>query len=137
MKLSRASSYALHAIVSMASQHGNDISVSRTIAKDRHLPGLFLLKILRPLVAARLLLSKKGPNGGYRLARPATKITMLEVIEAVDGPLRGHAPFTEAKDDAGLEHQLEAICDQAAAPIRRQLQKIRISDLVDKTAKRR
>ena len=51
---------------------------SHHIARARGIPELFLLKILKPLVSARILRSVKGPNGGYRLARPAQKITMLE-----------------------------------------------------------
>src|SRR5581483_8942418 len=99
MKLTRASSYALHAVAHMAATGEDRPVASHHIAKARGIPELFLLKILKPLVSARILRSVKGPNGGYRLARPAAKITMLEVVEAVDGPIRGTAPLAEGGQD--------------------------------------
>jgi Rrf2 family protein len=130
MKLTRASSYALHAVTYMAVQKQQDKPVaSHHIAHARGIPERFLLKVLKPLVSARVLLSIKGPNGGYRLARPASDITMLEILEAVDGPIRGQAPDT--KDTNGnLNHKLEVICKQTADQVRKQLEKVRISDLV-------
>src|SRR5262249_41668527 len=50
-----------------------------------------MLKMLEPLVKACVLDSMKGPNGGYRLARPAEAISLLEIIEAMDGPITNHA----------------------------------------------
>ena len=69
MKLTRASSYALHAVAFMAAQKVNKPVASHLIAKARGIPERFLLKVLKPLVSARVLHSIKGPNGGYRLAR--------------------------------------------------------------------
>src|SRR3954447_1248884 len=92
MKLTRATSYALHAVAYMAGQKKDLPTASHVIAHKRGIPDRFLLKVLKPLVNAQILLSVKGPNGGYRLARPATEITVLEILEAVEGPIRGHAP---------------------------------------------
>ena len=84
MKLSRASSYALHAVAFMAGRKDNTKAVaSHHIAAARGIPDRFLLKVLKPLVSAQILLSVKGPNGGYRLARSPSDISMLEVVEAV------------------------------------------------------
>jgi Rrf2 family protein len=98
------------------------------IAQARGIPEKFLLKILRPLVAARVLRSVKGPNGGFRLARPAAKITLLEVVEAVDGPIFGMAGPVGAGGN-GLDGRLEAICNHSADRLRRHLGKVRLSDL--------
>ena len=82
MKLTRASSYALHAVAYMAQQKNVDKPVaSHKIAEERDIPERFLLKVLKPLVTARVLVSIKGPSGGYRLARPAADINMLEIVE--------------------------------------------------------
>ncbi len=131
MKLTRASSYALHAIEYMAANKVQKPLASHHIAEARGIPERFLLKVLKPLVSARVLHSVKGPNGGYRLARPASKITMLEVIEAVDGPIRGQAPLADS-NQRGIDPRLQAICNTAADQVRRQLDKVRISDLIDK-----
>lgn len=131
MKLTRASSYALHAVAFMASQKSDKPVASHHIAKERKIPERFLLKVLKPLVGARVLLSVKGPNGGYRLARAANQITMLEILEAVDGPIRGQSPFGEGEDNGSpLNTKLETICKNTAEQIRKQLEKVKVSDLV-------
>jgi hypothetical protein len=54
---------------------------------------------------------------------------MLDILEAVDGPIRGQAPLLEENNGA-LNHKLEAICKQSADQVRKQLEKVRLSDLV-------
>ena len=137
MKLTRASTYALHAVVHMAVQGQNKPVASHIIAEARHIPERFLLKVLKPLVSAGILRSIKGPSGGYQLARPANQITMLEVVEAVDGPVRGQVPAYHDADKGNLDRQLESICEQAAEQLRRHLQKVRITELAGKPAKGR
>jgi Rrf2 family protein len=132
MKLTRASSYALHALVHMAGQKKNDPLASHLIAQARGIPDRFLLKVLKPLVTAQVLQSVKGPNGGYRLARPPSEITMLEVLEAVDGPIRGAAPFNLNEKDSGLRKRLDEICNQSAEQIRKHLGKVKLSELSSK-----
>jgi Rrf2 family protein len=129
LRLTRAASYAVHALVYMASQKHNRPMASHNVAKERGIPERFLLKVLKPLVSAQVLLSIKGPNGGYRLARPANEVTLLEVLEAVDGPVRGQNTFARDETDAGLNKRMDQICNQAADTIRKQLQKVRLSDL--------
>jgi Rrf2 family protein len=128
MKLTRASSYAIHAIVHIAAQNSNKTLASHDIAKARKIPERFLLKVLKPLVSAGLLYSVKGPNGGYRLARQPNQITMLDVVEAVDGPIRGMTAFTESNSQP-LGKKLETICSQAAQQTRKAFQGVRLSQL--------
>jgi Rrf2 family protein len=132
MKLTRASSYALHAVSYMAAQKKDHPTASHFIAHKRKIPERFLLKVLKPLVSAQILLSIKGPNGGYRLARSPNEISMLEVIEAVDGPIRGSAPTGHDDPSSHLNRRLEQVCNQAAEQIRKQLGKIKISELSTK-----
>ena len=131
MRLTRASSYALHAVVFMAVQRQQNKPVaSHHIAKARGIPERFLLKVLKPLVSARVLHSIKGPNGGYRLARSASDISMLEIIEAVDGPMRGHVAFQSEAKDAALYKHLESLCVQATDKTRKSLQSVKLSQLM-------
>src|ERR1700694_5181243 len=129
MKLTRASCYAIHALVYMALQKQNKPVASHHVAKARGIPERFLLKVLKPLVSARILHSIKGPNGGYRLARSGGDISMLEIIEAVDGPIRGTAPLSQSNSDGHLDRKLENICNHSAEQLRKHLQKVRISEL--------
>jgi Rrf2 family protein len=129
MKLSATCCYALRALVYLAGVKENQPVTSHVVAQACGAPERFLLKILRPLVGARVLHSMKGPNGGYRLARPAKAITVLEIVEAVDGPVNGLAPALETAASAQLDGQLAAVCALAAETYRQQLAKVRLSDL--------
>jgi Rrf2 family protein len=102
---------------------------SHEIAQAHRIPERFLLKVLKPLVSAGLLHSVKGPRGGYRLAKPAREISMLEVIEAVDGPIRGVTAFHSDAASNGLGRKLDTICVQAAEQTRRHLGNVRLSNL--------
>jgi Rrf2 family protein len=117
----------------MAAQKQNRPVASHVIARARGIPERFLLKVLKPLVSARVLHSVKGPNGGYRLARSATDISMLEVVEAVDGPIRGQAPLAQVEGDGALDRRLETICNQSAEQLRKQLQHVRLSELASRS----
>lgn len=132
MKLTRASSYAIQALAYMGAQKHNRPVASHHIAQARGIPERFLLKVLKPLVSARVLQSIKGPNGGYRLAKTPHDISLLEVLEAVDGPIRGQAAFSREENESSLNRRLDQICNQAAEQVRKQFQKVRISELVHK-----
>jgi Rrf2 family protein len=132
MRLTRASSYGLHAVVYMASLKHDRPVASHIIAKNQGIPDRFLLKILKPLVTAQILKSLKGPNGGYRLAKPASAISLLEIVEAIDGPVRGHSPLSEDGGDSALNRKLAAICNQGAEHTRKRFEKVRVSDLANK-----
>ncbi len=132
MRLTRAANYAIHAVVFMAAQKHNRPMASHQIAEARGIPERFLLKVLKPLVSVRVLRSVKGPNGGYRLAKPPTDISLLEILEAVDGPVRGQESYPGEQTDGQLNKRLDQICNQAAEQVRRQLQKVRVSDLASR-----
>src|SRR4051794_21466 len=132
MKISRASSYALHAIVYMASQKKDCPLASHLIAQACGIPERFLLKVLKPLVSARVLHSTKGPHGGYRLARGPNEITLLEVLEEIDGPIRGDAPPGRITDGNPLSLRLNQVCSAAAELTRKALRKVKISELAAK-----
>ena len=135
MKLSRSSSYALLALVHLARGAPDQSVPSHVIAQADGTPDRFLLKILKPLVVGRILYSVKGPNGGYRLARAPEKISVLEVVEAVDGPLRGEAPTVGMGDAAALDQRLDAECQKVAELVRGQLRKVSIQNLAGKRIK--
>lgn len=136
MKLSRASTYALHAVAHMAARDEDTPLASQKIAEIEGIPDRFLLKVLKPLVGAQVLRSLKGPHGGYRLAKANSAINVLQIVEAVDGPIRGQVPFSGPSRNAALDHKLEQICNDAADAVRKVLQSARISELVDKKPKK-
>ena len=129
MKLTHAASYALHAVVYIAGQENGKAVASHQIARARGIPERFLLKVLKPLVAANVLTSIKGPNGGYKLVRRLREISMLDVVEAVDGPIKGAAP---SHHDRHLNGKLETICQKSALQVRRLLERLKLADLAKK-----
>jgi Rrf2 family protein len=129
MRLTRASNYALQALAYLLEQPADRSVASHVVAEARDIPERFLLKVLQPLVTAGVLRSVKGPNGGYRLARPARQITLLEVIEAVDGPIRGAAPAVGKDGAAALDRRLQAVCEGAADVVRERIGKVTLAEL--------
>ncbi|HEX5272477.1 MAG TPA: Rrf2 family transcriptional regulator, partial [Gemmataceae bacterium] len=95
----------------------------------RGIPKLFLLKCLLRATSAGLLRSVKGPNGGYLLARPPREISVLQIIEGVDGPIRGDAPQVGQGAAAALDARLQVVCDEIAVLLRERLAKISLADL--------
>jgi Rrf2 family iron-sulfur cluster assembly transcriptional regulator len=87
MKISRKSDYALRAVLYIARQTNDARSSINAIAESERVPRDFLAKILKELTRAEILRSYQGVHGGYQLSRPAAQINILDVIEAMDGPL--------------------------------------------------
>jgi Rrf2 family protein len=132
MKLTLASRYALHAVAYLAVQKKEVPVASRLIAQARGISDRFLLKVLKPLVSAQILVSVKGPSGGYRLARAASEISLLDVVEAVEGQIRGQAPAGKDEKYSLLSKRLDEICSQTAEQTRKFLGKIKMSELTSK-----
>lgn len=128
--MSRASTYALKALTYLAGQKSGAPIPSHVVAEGaRDIPKLFLLKCLLRATSAGLLRSLKGPNGGYVLARPPRQISVLDVVEAVDGPIRGEAPAVGRDGTAGLDRKLQDVCDGAAGLVRERLGRVTLADL--------
>jgi Rrf2 family protein len=87
VKLTRRSEYALLALIHLARAKGEGYVVAAAIAEAQGLPGKFLEQLLMTLKRGGLVKSQKGPHGGYKLARPAEKISLAEIIRLLDGAL--------------------------------------------------
>ena len=96
MKLSNTVSYALQAVVRLADTFGGAPVPCSELAAAGRMPDRFLLQILRTLAAHEILVSTRGVFGGYTLARPPEEITLLDIIEAIDGRLTCTLPMAEA-----------------------------------------
>ncbi|NLV16638.1 MAG: Rrf2 family transcriptional regulator [Syntrophomonadaceae bacterium] len=87
MFLNQATDYAFRAVLFLAHQPDEMIVDSQTIAEREHIPTRFLLKIMPSLIRAGIIRSQRGAGGGYALARKPEAITLLDVLEAVEGPI--------------------------------------------------
>jgi Rrf2 family protein len=87
LRLTSAADYAIRAMIHLACLPDGGVALRSEIAEAQYIPTSFMAKILRSLVRARLLRSSRGVNGGFSLARPAAEVNMLEIVEAIEGPL--------------------------------------------------
>lgn len=134
LKLTKKADYGLIALKHMAtvSLRRPAVASAKEIADRYRIPLPLLSKVLQQLSRNGFLASVQGTHGGYRLAREAGRITVLEVIRSIDGPIILTSCFTEHKE-----------CDQSAQctvrePLRRVhesilalLDSISIADLLD------
>jgi Rrf2 family protein len=130
MKISRSIGYAVLAVGYIAQHKDEKIILSQDISKKYDIPLEYLLKILQQFVRANVLRSKRGPRGGFSLAKPAKKITMLQIIEAVDGPLTGQLNLAELMRGAKFGARADKVYEKAVAQARAVLAKTKLSDLV-------
>ncbi len=86
MKLSEGVEAAIHSAAMLARLEGGATMPGSALAEAFGLSPSYLLKHLQALTAARILESVPGPAGGYRLARPAETISLLDIVLAVEGP---------------------------------------------------
>lgn len=129
MKLSRTVLYAVQATLQLAElQSAGPVPCSR-LANDGGMPERFLLQILRSLVTHGILHSTRGVDGGYSLNRTSQDISLLELIEAIEGPFGPKLPEPDSASSAARQHQLREALEGVAANLRRQLHGIKLSDL--------
>jgi len=96
MQITRQADYAVRAVLYLA-RNGHQRTATSMIAEKQRIPPSFLAKIVSQLSIAGLLHTSRGARGGVSLARPPQEITLLEVIEAIDGPIQ----LNECVGDAG------------------------------------
>ena len=113
MKLNQTIAYAVTAMSHIAAMPTGLLVNNTAICKAAKMPDRYVLQVLRQLVNAGLLVSVRGVQGGYKLARPANRITLLEIVEAVDGPLnqsqRVDLPAMSLKAAAHMKNAFAAI----------------------------
>jgi Rrf2 family protein len=88
MQITRQADYAVHAVLHLAQIKNGSRTATSIVAKEQHIPPSFLAKIIAQLSVAGLLQTSRGAHGGVTLAREPKNITLLEVIEAIDGPIQ-------------------------------------------------
>lgn len=138
MHISAKSDYALRALIVMARSAvgSSDGPLSaqplpaEAMATTQDIPHNFLLAILADLRRTGIVRSKRGQGGGWLLARPATEITVADVIRAVDGPLVSvHGLRPEAVSYSGEATILQPVWIAARSSLREVLEAVSLADL--------
>ena len=94
------------------------------------MPERFLLQILRNLVTHGILRSTRGVEGGYTLMKPPEEISLLDIIEAIEGPMAAGEIDGEEGFPPESQVRLNEALDQLADTARRQLESIKFSELL-------
>jgi Rrf2 family protein len=131
MRVSAKTDYALRAAVELAAaQDGGTPVKGERLATSQSIPLRFLENILLQLRHAGLVESRRGAEGGYRLARPAAEISLADVIRAIDGPLAGvsgHRP--ETLEFTGTSEPLRDVWIAVRAALRGVLESVTLADV--------
>ena len=87
MIITRATEYAIRAILYMACRPHGEIVLKKDICRAQEITPAFLTKILQPLIKEGIVGSQRGVGGGFFLAKPATEITLYDIVKSQEGPL--------------------------------------------------
>jgi Rrf2 family protein len=87
MQITRQADYAIRAVRFLAKQGSSERVATSTVAREMKIPASFLAKIISQLSIAGLLHTSRGARGGVSLAREPKDISVLDVVEAIDGPI--------------------------------------------------
>lgn len=131
MKLSAKAEYACLAVLALAGSGPEDPPLRiREIAEEHGIPERYLVQILLQLKAAGLVLSTRGASGGYRLARLPERISLAEVLSAIDGPQLHREPAGPAA------RSLEAVWRDVREAERAVLERTSIAALAQRSSPR-
>jgi Rrf2 family protein len=130
MKLSRTVAYAVQATLQLAKTGSNLPVPCSQLASDGKMPERFLLQILRNLVTHGILRSTRGVDGGYMLVRSPEEVSLLEVIEAIDGPLNADSNLRDVLSTNSHDRLQDAL-SEVTSTARSQLEAIKLSQLLE------
>jgi Rrf2 family protein len=128
---SSTSEYALRAVVELAKDAAP--RTASALADAVQIPKGYVSKVMQDLARAGIVNSQRGPNGGFTLARPADKISVLDVLNAVDPLRRILACPLNLPEHAQRLCKLHQKLDDAIALVEKTLEAARISDMVETT----
>lgn len=130
MQISAKADYAVRALIELGAHDGGPLK-GEQLAESQSLPPKFLESILSQVRHHGLLVSRRGADGGYWLARPPAQITIAQVVRATDGPLasvRGQRP--EDMEYVGAPAALGEVWLALRASLRSVLESVTLADLV-------
>ena len=130
IKMNITVSYALAATAYIAENYQDGLVLSARISKEYDIPKAYLLRILQHLVKAQVLTGKRGPRGGFTLARDPKEITMLQIIEAVDGSLMGSQYMTGQEHSLDFTRKMGSVCTKAIEKEMEVYDKAKLSDML-------
>ncbi|HKJ26387.1 MAG TPA: Rrf2 family transcriptional regulator [Anaerolineales bacterium] len=117
MQITRQADYAVRAVMYLAQLGSNEKASTSQIAEEKDIPLSFLAKIIAQLSVAGLLQTMRGARGGVTLARQAEEISLLEVVEAIDGPILINECVNDSYDCSQHGCPMRSIWQEAQADL--------------------
>jgi len=127
--ISPTAEYALRAVVAIAQSNG-DAATTQSIAKLTKVPPAYLPKVLQMLGRVGLVDSRRGLGGGFKLAKPAAELTVLEVVNAVDPIRRIEKCPLDLESHGGILCPLHKRLDEAMEHVERSFAGTTIAELL-------
>ena len=130
MELTRKGEYAIRGIVYLAGRPTDKVCLLSDIAAAVDVPPTFLAKIFQQFSKIGLVKSFRGTGGGFMLGRPAENITLLEVVEAVEGPIIPNRCVTKPSDCDRSSHCLvHPVWNRVQGEVRNVLEGVTLKEL--------
>ncbi|HQE83560.1 MAG TPA: Rrf2 family transcriptional regulator [Candidatus Hydrogenedentes bacterium] len=127
MNISSRCEYACRAIIELALNANSEQPVTAlAIANKRNIPGKYLVHILIQLKRAGIVRSVRGAQGGYILCRPPGNISLLDIIEAIEGPIIDLQPI-----EGHADKDVAPIWKDVACEVSKVLKSYRVQDIID------
>ncbi len=104
MQVTREADYGIRSVLYLSRQPFKKVSFVNEISEEYKIPRSFLAKILQKLVKAKIVRSYRGVKGGFSLARQARDITVLDVLEAIEGKLALNICVSDKKKCSFSKH---------------------------------
>ena len=134
MQLTRGLEYGIEGILYLARQGSGESTFVREVSRATSIPETFLAKIFQKLASKGLVRSRRGFRGGFRLARPAGRITLREVVEALEGPILFHRCLDHLRDRGRRSRcQARQVFGQVQREVAGVLEQTTLADLLEVT----
>lgn len=143
MRLSQGVEWTVHACVNLAWLPPQTAVPVTRLAEFHELPSAYLNKHFQALARAGVVSSRSGPRGGFLLARPPDEITLLDIVDAIEGPepafrcteIRQRGPLPASRRDCRVPCRIATVMRTAEQAYRNELAAVSIADIADDVAR--
>jgi Rrf2 family protein len=138
MQLTRAADYAVRVMIHLAGLPEGTRIHRATLAEATEVPDSFMSKVLQALVRARLIASHRGVDGGFEMTSSPTKVSLLNVVEAIEGPIQLNFCLMPGTDcDRHVSCPAHVVWADAQAAMTSVLRKAMLAELAKKASKKK
>jgi len=137
-ELTKRADYAVRAVMALARIPDGERRSVRQLASEQHIPARFLPQVMGDLVESGIVEGTVGRSGGYRLARPPSEISLLEIVESIEGDGRRRVcVLRNAPCELGGKCDVHEVFDAAQTDVLRRLRDTTVGATIDAAKRRR